>query len=76
MEELGKKMDAAEQHIRVLHEDLNRRFDQLAEMIRNHVPAAATKGNSSKDDEEPRRQANLQARLQQRRIAEKWKASC
>jgi hypothetical protein len=38
MEELGKRMDAAEQQIQALREDLNRRFDQLVEMIRKGVP--------------------------------------
>jgi len=41
MEELGKRMDAAEKQIQDLLEALNRRFDQLAEMIRNHIPAAS-----------------------------------
>jgi len=41
MEELDKRMDAAEKQIQDLHEALNRRFDQLAEMIRNHIPAAS-----------------------------------
>jgi len=31
-------MDAAEQQIKELREDLNRRFDQLVEMIRKGVP--------------------------------------
>ncbi|KAF0926129.1 hypothetical protein E2562_021839 [Oryza meyeriana var. granulata] len=71
MEDLGKRMFAAEEHIQALREDFNRRFDQLAEMIRSHVLAATTQGNSSRDEEnEQRRQANLQARLQQRRVAE------
>jgi hypothetical protein len=34
MEELGRRMDAAEQQIQALCEDVNRRFDQLVEMIR------------------------------------------
>ena len=68
MEELGKRMDAVEKQIQDLHEALNRRFDQLAEMIRNHIPAASTKGNSSKDkvDQERRKQATLEAKLQPR----------
>jgi len=68
MEELGKKMDATEKQIQDLHEALNRRFDQLAEMIRNHIPAASTKSNSSKDkvDKKQRKQATLEAKLQPR----------
>ena len=38
MEQLEKRMDAAEQQIKELREDLNRRFDQLVEMIRKGVP--------------------------------------
>ena len=34
-------MDAAEQQIKELREDLNRRFDQLVEMIRKDVPYVA-----------------------------------
>ena len=34
MEELGKRMGAVEQQLQALREDLNRKFDQLAEMIR------------------------------------------
>jgi hypothetical protein len=69
MEELDKRMDAVEKQIQDLHEALNRRFDQLAEMIRNNIPAASTKGNSSKDkveDQERRKQATLEAKLQPR----------
>jgi len=33
MEQLEKRMDDAKQQIKELHEDLNRRFDQLVEMI-------------------------------------------
>ena len=68
MEELDKRMDAAEKQIQDLHEALNRRFDQLAEMIRNHIPAASTKSNSSKDkvDKKQRKQATLEAKLQPR----------
>ena len=49
MEELGKRMDAAEQQIQALREDLNRRFDQLVEMIRKGVPPTANEEESSKD---------------------------
>jgi hypothetical protein len=62
-------MDAAEKQIQDLHEALSRRFDQLAKMIRNHIPAASTKGNSSKDkveDQERRKQATLEAKLHPR----------
>jgi len=38
MEQLEKRMDAAEQQIKELREDLNRRFNQLVEMIRRGVP--------------------------------------
>lgn len=38
MEQLEKRMDAAEQQIKELREDLNQRFDQLVEMIRKDVP--------------------------------------
>ena len=38
MEQLEKRMDAAEQQIKELREDLNQRFDQLVEMIRRGVP--------------------------------------
>ena len=36
-------MDAAEQQIKELREDLNRRFDQLVEMIRKGVPLLSMK---------------------------------
>ena len=48
MEQLKKRMDAAEQQIKELREDLNRRFDQLIEMIRKGVPLATNEGDSSK----------------------------
>ena len=38
MEQLEKRMDAAEQQIKELREDLNRRFGQLVEMIRKGAP--------------------------------------
>ena len=41
-------MDAAEQQIKELREDLNKRFDQLVEMIRRGVPPAANEEISSK----------------------------
>ncbi|WVZ80346.1 hypothetical protein U9M48_027830 [Paspalum notatum var. saurae] len=56
MEELGKRMDAAEKQIQDLHEALNRRFEQLAEMIRNHIP----KSSKEVDDQGQRRKAKLQ----------------
>ena len=34
MEELGNRLGAVEQQLQALREDLNRKFDQLAEMIR------------------------------------------
>lgn len=43
------------------------RFDQLAEMTSNYIPAASTKGNSSKDrvdEQERHKQATLEAKLQ------------
>ena len=43
MEELGKRVDVVEQQIQALREDLNRRFDQLVEMIRRGVPPAANR---------------------------------
>jgi hypothetical protein len=50
MEELGRRMDAAEQQIQALREDLNRRFDQLVEMIRSGVPPSANEDESSKEE--------------------------
>ncbi|KAK1607792.1 hypothetical protein QYE76_031465 [Lolium multiflorum] len=55
MEELGKRMDAAEQQIQALREDLNRRFDQLVEMIRKGVPPTTNDEESSKDGEDAQR---------------------
>ena len=52
MEELGKRIDDAEQQIQALREDLNRRFDQLVEMIRKGVPPIANDGDSSKEHED------------------------
>ncbi|WVZ70559.1 LOW QUALITY PROTEIN: hypothetical protein U9M48_019218 [Paspalum notatum var. saurae] len=56
MEELGKRMDAAEKQIQDLHEALNRRFEQLAEMIINHI----LKSSKEVDDQGQRRKAKLQ----------------
>ena len=59
-------MDAAEQQIKELHEDLNRRFDQLVAMIRRGVPPAANEEVSSKEEEDVqprRREGNLGARI-------------
>ena len=57
-------MDAAEQQIKELREDLNRRFDQLVEMIRKGVPSASNEGDSSKEEEDghQRRRGNPGAR--------------
>jgi hypothetical protein len=38
-------MDATEQQIQELREDLNRRFDQLVEMLRKGVPPASMMKN-------------------------------
>ena len=43
MEQLEKSMAAAEQQIKELCEDLNRRFDQLVEMIRKVSPLLSMK---------------------------------
>ncbi|WVZ90253.1 hypothetical protein U9M48_036569 [Paspalum notatum var. saurae] len=56
MEELGKRMDVAEKQIQDLHEALNKRFEQLAKMIRNHIP----KSSKEVDDQGQRRKAKLQ----------------
>jgi len=58
-------MDVAEQQIKELREDLNRRFDQLVEMIRRGVSPAANEEISSKEEDvQPqRRGGNLGARL-------------
>jgi hypothetical protein len=37
MEELGKRVDVVEEQIRTLREELNRRFDQLAVMIKKVI---------------------------------------
>jgi chaperonin cofactor prefoldin len=50
MEELERRMDAAEQQIQALREDLNRRFDQLVEMIRRGVSPSANEDESSKKE--------------------------
>ena len=42
-------MDTVERQMNELREDLNRRFDQLVEMIRKGVPPAANEGDSSKE---------------------------
>jgi hypothetical protein len=67
MEQLEKRMDAAEQQIKELREDLNRRFDQLVEMIRKGVPLAANEGDSSKEDVQ-RRSGKLGARPPQHAV--------
>ena len=41
MDQLEKWTDVVEQKIKVLCEDLSRRLDQLAEMIRKCVPPTA-----------------------------------
>jgi hypothetical protein len=46
MEELGKRVDA----IQALREDLNRRFDQLVEMIRRGVPPASNEEDLSNEE--------------------------
>jgi hypothetical protein len=51
MEELGKRMDATEQQIQALCEDLNQRFDQLVEMIRKCVPPATNEESSKEEDD-------------------------
>jgi len=66
MEELGKRVDVVEEQIQTLREELNRRFDQLAVMIKSHTPAIGTKGSSSKEEEE-RQQHNLEAKAKQKR---------
>jgi hypothetical protein len=55
MEELGKRMHATEQQIQALREDLNRRFDQLVEMIRKGVPPATDEESSKEEDDRRRR---------------------
>ena len=67
-------MDAAEQQIKELREDLNRRFDQLVEMIRKGVPPATNEGDSSKEEEDVhqgRRRGNLGARPPQQRVVQR-----
>ena len=57
--------------IKELREDLNRRFDQLVEMIRKGVPPATNEGDSSKEEEDVhqgRRRGNLGARPPQQHI--------
>jgi hypothetical protein len=66
MEELGKRVDAVEEQIRTLREELNRRFDQLEVMIKSHVPATGTQGALSKEEEEKHKQANFEAKMQQK----------
>jgi hypothetical protein len=51
MEELGKRMDVTEQQIQALREDLNQRFDQLVEMIRNGVPLATNEESLKEEDD-------------------------
>ena len=63
MEGLGKRVDVVEQQIQALREDLNRRFDQLVEMIRRGVPPAANEEVSTKEGGEAqqrRRGSHLQ----------------
>jgi len=62
-------MDAAEQQIQALREDLNRRFDQLVEMIRRGVPAAGNEEDSSKEEGDVRRRrrgSHLHTQIPQR----------
>ncbi|KAF7042953.1 hypothetical protein CFC21_052426 [Triticum aestivum] len=73
MEQLEKRMGAAEQQIKELREDLNRRFDQLVEMIRKGVPPATNEGDSSKEEDvhQRRRRGNLGARPPQQRVVQR-----
>ena len=67
-------MDAAEQQIKELREDLNRRFDQLVEMIRKGVPPATNEGDSSKEEEDVhqgRRRGNLGARPPRQHVVQR-----
>ena len=68
MKGLEKRMDAAEQHIQELREDLNRRFNQLVEMIKRGVPPAADEEDSSKErrDVQQRRGGHLQSQTPRR----------
>ena len=66
MEELVNRLGAVEQQLQALREDLNRKFEQLVEMIRRGVPPAANEGDSSKEGEVQRRRRNhLQAQRPQ-----------
>ena len=70
-------MVVVEQQIQALCEELNRRFDQLAVMVKNYIPAAGTQENSSKEEEDRQqcRQANLEAKLKQKTCRCTFKAS-
>ena len=67
-------MDAAEQQIKELREDLNRRFGQLVEMIRKGVPPTTNEGDSSKEEEDVhqgRRRGNLGARPPRQHVVQR-----
>jgi hypothetical protein len=55
MEELENRIDATRQQVQALREDLNRRFDQLVEMVRKCVPPVANEESSKEADDRRRR---------------------
>jgi hypothetical protein len=56
-------MDATEQQIQALCEDLNQRFDQLVEMIRKGVPPATNEESSKEEyDRRQRMRGHLEAK--------------
>jgi chaperonin cofactor prefoldin len=55
MEELAKRIDSTEQQIQALREYLNRRFDQLVEIVRKGVPPIANEESSKEADDRRQR---------------------
>jgi len=71
MEDFGKRMDAAEQQIQALREDLNQRFDQLVEMIRVFLLLPMTKIHQRGKNmflSHRRRIGHLEAKTRQRHV--------
>jgi hypothetical protein len=72
MEELGKRVDVVDQQIQALREDLNRRFDQLVEMVRKGVPPVANEESSKEADDRRRRMGGrIEAKTPHSRVVQR-----
>jgi hypothetical protein len=72
MEDLGKRVDVVDQQIQTLREDLNRRFDQLVEMVRKGVPPVANEESSKEADDRRRRMGGrIEAKTPHSRVVQR-----